>query len=89
MNSGTENVKSAVLDLFRAHFSPHVWLPALLIAVALGAIVMQVFAIIHVRPDSELVPPEILAYRAVICWAVSTLCAYVGGFVIGRLYIRL
>jgi hypothetical protein len=88
MSSATENVKSAVRDLFRAHLSPHVWFPAFLMAVAVGTIVVLVFSIIHVRPGSELVPPEILAYRAVICWAVSTFCAYVGGFVLGRLYVR-
>jgi len=88
MNSASEKVKSAVRDLFSAHLSPHVWLPAVLMAVAVGAIVVLVYSIIHVRPGSELVPPESLAYRAVICWAVSTFCAYIGGFVIGRLYVR-
>jgi len=28
-----------------------------------------------------------LVYRAVLCWVVSTLCAYAGGFVMGRLYV--
>jgi hypothetical protein len=88
MNSASEKVRSALRDLFRAHLSPHVWLPGLLIAVAGGSIVMLVYSIIHVRPGSEVVPPEILAYRALICWAVSTFCAYVGGFVLGRLYVR-
>jgi hypothetical protein len=88
MKSASENVRSAVRDLFRAHLSQHVWLPALLMAVAGAAIVMLVYSIIHVRPGSELVQPEIVAYRALICWTVSTFCAYVGGFVLGRLYGR-
>jgi hypothetical protein len=45
MNSATENVKSAVRDLFRAHLSPHVWLPGLLMAVAGGSIVVLVYSI--------------------------------------------
>jgi hypothetical protein len=80
----------ALRDLFRAHATPpHIWLPLLLVAVAVGAIVLHVRDIMLVRPGPGFVPPEFrssIAYEALLCWAVATVCAYVGGFVVGRLY---
>jgi len=42
-----------------------------------------------IRSGPGFVPPEFrssIAYEALLCWAVSAFCAYVGGFVVGRLY---
>jgi hypothetical protein len=80
----------ALRDLFRAHARPaHIWLPILLVAIAAGAIVLHVRDIMLIRSGPGFVPPEFrstIAYEALSCWAVSTVCAYVGGFVVGRLY---
>ena len=80
----------ALRDLFRAHARPaHIWLPILFVAIAAGAIVLHVRDILLVRPSPGFVPPEFrstIAYEALLCWAVSTFCAYVGGFVVGRIY---
>jgi hypothetical protein len=80
----------ALRDLFRAHARPaHIWLPILLVAIAAGAIVLHVRDIMVVRPGPGFVPPEFrssIAYEALLCWAVSAVCAYVGGFVVGRIY---
>jgi hypothetical protein len=80
----------ALRDLFRAHARPaHIWLPILLVAIAIGAIVLHVRDIMLVRPAPGFVPPEFrstIAFEALLCWAVATSCAYVGGFVVGRLY---
>ena len=86
--SKPESASGAMRDLFRAHARPaHIWLPILLVAMACGTVVLHVRDIMLVRPG--FVPPEFrssIAYEALICWAVSTVCAYVGGFVVGRLY---
>jgi len=79
----------ALRDLFRAHARPHVWLPALLLAVAVIAIMLHVRDIMLVRSGPGFIAPEIrssIAFEALLCWAVSTLCAYVGGFILGRVY---
>jgi hypothetical protein len=68
---------------------PHIWLPILLMAIAGGAIVLHVRDIMLVRLGPGFVPPEFrstIAYDALLCWAVSTACAYLGGYVVGRLY---
>ena len=79
----------ALRDLFRAHARPtNIWLPILLVAIAVGAIVLHVRDIMLAQ-SGGFVPPEFrstIAYQALLCWAVSTACAYVGGFVVGRLY---
>jgi hypothetical protein len=88
MNSTTD-VRSALRDLFQFHLSSHAWLPALLMTTALGALVVLVGGVLHVRPGPW-VPPGVregFAYRAVICWVVSTFCAYAAGFVMARLYV--
>jgi hypothetical protein len=86
--NNSESASDAVRDLFRAHARPaHIWLPILLVAIACGTVVFHVRDIMLVRPGFA--PPEFrssIAYEALICWAVSTVCAYVGGFVVGRLY---
>lgn len=69
-------------DFFQFHFSSHAWLPALLGAVAITALLVLLFAILFVRPGPNYVPSQFrqsLAYTAVICWAVSILAAYAGG----------
>ena len=84
--SNTTSATDALRDLFRAHARTHVWLPALLVAVAAGAIALHVRAILHVRPGPGFVPPEFrsaIAYEAVLCWTVSTFCAYVGELRLG------
>jgi hypothetical protein len=87
--SNPTSAGDALRDLFRAHAKPHVWLPVLLVAVAAGAIALHVRDILIVRPGPGFVPPEFrshVAFEAVVCWMVSTLCAYVGGFILGRVY---
>jgi hypothetical protein len=89
MNKPT-SAGDAVRDLFRAHARPaHIWLPILLVAIAAGAIALHVRNIMFVQSGAGFVPPEFrstVAFEALLCWAVSTACAYVGGFVAGRLY---
>jgi hypothetical protein len=86
--SKPESASGAMRDLFRAHARPaHIWPPILLVAIACGTVVLHVRDIMLVRLG--FVSPEFrssIAYEALICWAVSTVCAYVGGFVVGRLY---
>ena len=81
MNSTTE-VRRALRDLLHFHFGSYAWLPALLAAVAVGALAVLLVGIMF--PDPGYVAPA-LAFKALICWAVSILSAYVGGFVMGRL----
>jgi hypothetical protein len=86
----TTDPRSALRDFFQFHFGSHAWLPALLVAVALGALAFLLAAILTVRPGPGWIPPEFrqgIAFRAIICWAISTLCAYAGGFIMGRLYV--
>ena len=45
----------------------------------------------NVRPGPSFVPPEFRSYianEALFCRAFSAICAYVRGFVVGRLYER-
>jgi hypothetical protein len=87
--SNPTSAADALRDLFRAHTKPHVWLPALLVSVAAGAIALHIRDILLVRPGVGVVPTEFrstIAFEAVLCWAVSTICAYVGGFILGRVY---
>ena len=88
--SNPTSVGEALRDLFRAHARPHVWLPVLLVAVAAGAMVLHIRDILHIQPGPGFVPPEFrsaIAWEAVLFrWAVSTFCAYVGGFILGRVY---
>jgi hypothetical protein len=89
MNSTTD-ARGALRDLFQFHFGSHAWLPALLGAVAGGALVVLLGAILSDRPPLQYMPQAFrmsLVYRAVVSWAVSTLCAYAAGFVMGRLYV--
>ena len=77
MNNTTNAVRSA----------PQIWLSVLLMAVAAGALAVLLLGILHVQAGPSYVPPafrQTLAFRAVICWVVSTTCAYAGGFIVGR-----
>lgn len=88
MNSRS-GVRDALRDLFQFHFWSHAWLPALFAAVAVGAIVVLLDKILSVQPGGGY-PYDFrmgLVYTAVVCRAVSTLCAYAAGFVMGRLYV--
>ncbi len=80
----------ALRDLFRAHARiTHIWLPLLLVLIACGAIALHVRGIMLVPHGPGFVPlafRSYVAYEALLCWAVSTFCAYVGGFIVGRLY---
>jgi hypothetical protein len=89
MNSTTD-VQGALRDLFQFHLGSHAWVPLLLAAVAAGALVLLLGYILSIQAGVCNVPPTFrigLAYRTVVCWAVSTLCVYAGGFVMGRLYV--
>jgi hypothetical protein len=48
--SNTTSATDALRDLFRAHARTHVWLPALLVAVAAGAIALHVRTSCTSRP---------------------------------------
>jgi hypothetical protein len=88
--SNATSASDALRDLVPAHVTQHVWLPTWLMLVAAVTLVALVREILHVRPGPGYVPPEFrtsIAYKAVLSWAVSTLCAYIGGFVKGRLYV--
>ena len=84
------SASDALRDLFRAHRRTRVWLPALLMlvaAVSLGALIRE---IMHIRSGPVYPPPELgagVAHSAILSWTVSTVCAYVAGFVMGRLYV--
>jgi hypothetical protein len=87
--NSANDVRAALHDLFRSHLRPHVYLPALLVLVAAAALGAFVREILFSTPGPGYVPSEFrtaLAYKAVLSWVVSTLCGYVGGFVMGRLY---
>lgn len=89
MNSTTD-ARDALRDLFQFHFGSHAWLPLRFAAVVAGALVVLLREILSVWPGPGYVPPAFrtgLAHTAVVCWAVSTLCAYAGGLVMGRLYV--
>ena len=88
MNSTTD-ARGALRDLLQFHFGRHSWLPLLFAAVAAGALVVLLRGILSDQWFGGPVAPGFrthLIYSAVISWAVSTLCAYAGGFVMGRLY---
>ena len=91
--NGTTEVRGAPRNLFQ-FLASHVWLPALLGATAGAMLVVLLAGILfqHKRvsmglspfPLVPLVSREALAYLAVICWAVSTICAYLAGLVMGH-----
>jgi hypothetical protein len=87
--SSTSGVRGALRDMFQFHFGSLAWLPALFTAVAVGAIVVLIEKIVSVPPGGSYYYDfrMSLVRTAVVCWAVSTLCAYVAGFVMGRLYV--
>ena len=89
MNSTTD-ARSALRDLFQFHLGRNAWLPLLLAAVAVGALVVLLQQILsffwNVYPPVPSAFRTGIAYRAVICWVVSTLCTYAAGFIMGRLY---
>jgi hypothetical protein len=61
----------------------------MLVAVAVVAIGGLATLVYEIDFRQSNVPPEFrssITEWAVICWAVSTLCAYVGGFITGRRY---
>jgi len=85
----TRDVQGALRDLFRAHLKLQIWLPALLVlvaAVTLGTLVREVF---HLRSGTVYIPPELgvgVAYTDILSWTVPTVSAYLGGFILGRVY---
>jgi len=89
MNSTTD-VRGALRDLFQLKFGSYAWVPRLFVAIAVGAFAVLLSKIFSIQPGICNVPTTFrtdLAYTAVICWAVSTICVYAGGFVMGRLYV--
>lgn len=73
----------------RSHFEYNAGLRMMLVAVAVVAIGGLATLVYEIDYRQGNVPPEfrsIMTEWAVICWAVSTLCAYVGGFITGRRY---
>ena len=85
----TSEVKGALRDLLRAHVKFQIWLPALLVlvtAVTLGTLVREV---VHISSGPVYIPPGLgagVAYTDILSWAVPTVCAYLGGFILGRVY---
>lgn len=87
--NGTMDTRGALRDLFQFHFGSNAWVLLLFAVVAAAALVILLGKVLSVQPGACNVPPNFrtaLAYTAVICWVVSALCAYAGGFVMGRLY---
>jgi hypothetical protein len=83
------DVPTALRELVEAHYSPHVWFPVVLMAAAIGALVVHLFEILHVvDPGVPVSFRNGIAIWAVICWAVATFSTYIAGFVLGRLYKR-
>ena len=90
MNGSTSDARGALRDLLQFHFGRHSWLPLLFAAVAAGALVVLLREILSNEWFGGPVAPGFrtdLRYIALLCWVVSTLCAWVGGFVMGRLYV--
>jgi hypothetical protein len=88
--NGTPDARGALRDLLQFHFGRHSWLPLLFAAVAAGALVVLLREIISDKWFYGPVAPAFrthLIYIALLCWMVSTLCAWAGGFVMGRLYV--
>jgi hypothetical protein len=95
--NGTTDARSAMQDLLqfhfgRFHFGRNTWLPLLLATVVVGALVIHLSGIMSSLPRGAGYlyapgPRKGLVYSAVICWAVATVGAYAGGFVMGRLYV--
>jgi len=90
MNGSTSDAWGALRDLLQFHFGRHSWLPLLFAAVASGALLVLLREIISDKWFYGPVAPAFrthLIYIALLCWGVSTLCAWAGGFVMGRLYV--
>ena len=90
MNGSTSDARGALRDLLQFHFGRHSWLPLLFAAVAVGALVVLLRGILSDQWFGGPVAPAFrthLIYIAVLCWAVATVCAWAGGFVMGRLYV--
>jgi len=81
--NNTPSIWDMLRDMFQFHIpTPRAsWLPALCIAAAVVSVVVLLGAILRLPPYYRQGLPSTVA----ICWAVSTLCAYVAGFVVARL----
>ena len=83
------DVWSALLDMITFHFQiTALWFLGVLAVVAVAEFLELLRAIYTVHPGPSL-PPEFrqrVVDTAVIGWVITTLCGYVGGFVMGRLY---
>src|SRR5215469_2318122 len=89
-DTNTSDTRGALRDLLQLHFGSHAWLPALLMAVSVGMLAILLSTILTVGPGLGYIPPSFrvgLAYKTVACWVLSTISAYVSGFIMGRLYI--
>jgi len=86
--NNTTDARGALRDLFQFHYTSNVWLPALFVLVAVGALTALLAEILTVQPHPGYGAAEIrlsLAFWAIVSWLVTTFSAYAGGFVMGRL----
>ena len=89
MNSTTD-ARGALRDLFQFHYTSNVWLPALFVLVAVGALTALLAEILTVQPRPGYGAAEIrlsLAFWSIACWLVTVFSVYAGGFVMGRLHV--
>jgi hypothetical protein len=88
--NGTTDARGAIRDLFQFHFGSHAWVPVMLALVVVSTLVVLLSPIPFNPPGPGYMWPTFrtgLVYRAVICWVISTVCAYTAGFIMGRLYV--
>ena len=88
MNSTTD-ARGALRDLFQFHYTSNVWLPALFVLVAVGALAALLVEILSVQPGPGYGAAEIrlsLSFWSIACWLVTVFSVYAGGFVMGRLH---
>jgi hypothetical protein len=57
MNSTTD-ARGALRDLFQFHYTSEVWLPAVVVLVAVGAFAVLLGEILYVRPRHDYMSPD-------------------------------
>ena len=88
--NGSTDARGALRDLFQFHYTSQVWLPALFVLVAVGALAALLNEILSVQPGPGYGAAEIrlsLALWSIVCWLVTVFSVYAGGFVMGRLHV--
>jgi hypothetical protein len=87
--NNTTDARGALRDLFQFHYTSNVWLPALFVLGAVGALTALLAEILTVQPHPGYGAAEIrlsLAFWSIACWLATVFSVYAGGFVMGRLH---